>query len=179
MAKNFFELFAIKPSFDVDMDVLTHRYRLLQKEFHPDRYASSSDRERMLAMQHAAKLNDAYNTLKDPLKRGTYLLSLSSDREEQNLSEKSSIKDDSFLTEQFELREELATIKRSPGDSGKLVDFIEKIDDSMDKSIQRLSTLFKDTSPENLNAIETVLNKMQFMTKLRQEALLIEDELLD
>ncbi len=171
--KNYFELFALPCTFDIDLKALKECYQLLQKNFHPDRYASKPDHEKRLAMQHATELNDAYSVLKDPLKRGFYLLSLYRSNE-QNLSEEVSIKDSAFLMQQFELREALAAIKTLD----ELLLFIKKTDASINETIEQLKTEFKKISPDNLSTIESTLNKIQFMVKLREEAFLLEEELM-
>ena len=53
---NFFELFAIPVSFDIDMDELAQRYRLLQSEYHPDRFATADAASRRAAMQMATHI---------------------------------------------------------------------------------------------------------------------------
>jgi len=51
----------------------------LQQEFHPDRFASKGDVDKRLAVQTASLINQAYDTLKSPLKRAQYLLELQTD----------------------------------------------------------------------------------------------------
>ncbi|MDZ4262005.1 MAG: Fe-S protein assembly co-chaperone HscB, partial [Pseudomonadota bacterium] len=106
--QNYFELFGLPVSYDLDDNALTERYRDLQKVFHPDHFASASDQERRLSLQQAAQINSAYDTLRDPLARARYLLTL------QGLEyndESSTIRDMEFLEEQMELRERLADIR--------------------------------------------------------------------
>src|SRR5689334_3454791 len=62
--------------FDVDTAELDRRYFALQRQLHPDRFVAKSPRERAIAQSQAASLNDAYETLKDPLARAVYLLKL-------------------------------------------------------------------------------------------------------
>ncbi len=176
--KNYFELFALPSVFDIDLRALTNCYQSLQKNFHPDRYVSKPDHEKRLAMQHTTELNDAFSILKDPLKRGFYLLSLYQP-DEQNLSEEVSIKDPVFLIQQFELREDLELIKTASNSLDQLLLFIKKTDDSISETIEQLKTEFKEISPNNLSTIQSTLNKIQFMVKLREEAFLLEDELMD
>lgn len=175
--KNYFELFALPRVFDLDLSALTDCYQTLQKNFHPDRYASKPDHEKRLAMQHTTELNDAFSTLKNPVKRGFYLLSLYQSNE-QALSEEVSVKDSVFLMEQFELREELAAIKTAPDSLDLLPLFIKKTNDSINGIIEQLKANFKEISPNNLSTIQSTLNKIQFMMKLREEAFLLEDELI-
>ena len=76
LASNFFELFELPVSYDVDLALMQQRYMQLQKQLHPDRYASSSDQEKRLSMQHTSWVNEALATLKDPVARAGYLLKL-------------------------------------------------------------------------------------------------------
>ena len=74
-AHNHFELFALPARFAVDAAVLEERYRALQRDVHPDRHAGDPSAQRQ-ALQAAARVNEAYRTLKDPVERGRYLLQL-------------------------------------------------------------------------------------------------------
>src|SRR5580765_3338341 len=72
--QNHFELFGLPVSFAVDTAALEARYHELQREVHPDRFAAASGAERRLSMQLATRVNEAYRTLKSPLKRAVYIL---------------------------------------------------------------------------------------------------------
>ena len=76
LTQNHFELFSLPQSYVLERAQLDARYRDMQRSVHPDRYASASDRERRISMQQATQINEAYEVLKDPLKRGRYLLAL-------------------------------------------------------------------------------------------------------
>ena len=71
-----FELFALPARFDVDAESLDSRYRELQREVHPDRFATAPQAERRRSMQLATRVNEAYQTLKSPLRRAVYILQL-------------------------------------------------------------------------------------------------------
>ncbi len=62
--------------FDLNPDDLQTRYFALQRALHPDRFASRSEQERAISMQQSTSINEAFETLKDPLRRAEYLLSL-------------------------------------------------------------------------------------------------------
>ncbi len=72
---NHFELFGLPPQFSLDGSLLSSQFRELQKRFHPDNFATASERDRLLAVQKAAQINDAYQVLKNPISRAEYLLS--------------------------------------------------------------------------------------------------------
>ena len=92
--------------FEVDVPALDRLYFDLQRQLHPDRFATKSPKERALSQQQATALNDAYETLKDPLKRADYLVHLLGVQvlpEGCNL-----VQDQSILLEAMEMREKLA-----------------------------------------------------------------------
>ena len=60
---NYFQLFGIEVSFDVDLNQLSQSYQTLQKAVHPDKFAHASSQEQLLAVQKSAEINDAYQTL--------------------------------------------------------------------------------------------------------------------
>lgn len=72
---NHFELFGLVEGFELDTRQLADTYRQLQTQFHPDRFATAPEREQLAAVQRAAQINDAFTTLKAPLRRAEYLLS--------------------------------------------------------------------------------------------------------
>ena len=76
LQKNYFQLFDLPVDFQLDQAQLGERYRQLQKELHPDRYASASAHEQRLAVQYSALINEAYASLRKPLPRALYLLEL-------------------------------------------------------------------------------------------------------
>jgi molecular chaperone HscB len=71
-----FDLFGLPAQFALDAAALDHAYRTVQAQVHPDRFAAAGDAQKRIAMQWATRTNEAYHTLRDPLKRATYLLHL-------------------------------------------------------------------------------------------------------
>lgn len=59
--------------FDLDAQALESAWRAVAAQVHPDRYATASPAERRVAMQWAARANEAYRQLRDPLLRARYL----------------------------------------------------------------------------------------------------------
>ena len=76
LASTDFELFDIAPRFALDAGVLDARWRALQAEVHPDRFAAEGTAAQRVAMQWAVRVNEAYQRLKDPLRRAAYLCEL-------------------------------------------------------------------------------------------------------
>ncbi|HEY2560521.1 MAG TPA: Fe-S protein assembly co-chaperone HscB [Caldimonas sp.] len=71
-----FELFGLPRRFVLDRSELDARRRALQAEVHPDRFASADAASRRAAMQWAVRVNEAYQRLADPVRRGAYLCEL-------------------------------------------------------------------------------------------------------
>jgi molecular chaperone HscB len=74
--RNYFELFGLPPAFALSRESLEHAYRDIQAEIHPDRFAHAGEAEQRLAMQWTARVNEAYQTLRQPFERARYLLEL-------------------------------------------------------------------------------------------------------
>jgi molecular chaperone HscB len=71
-----FELFGVPRRFAQDRALLDARWRELQAQVHPDRFAVEGAAAQRLAMQWAVRVNEAYQRLKDPLRRAAYLCEL-------------------------------------------------------------------------------------------------------
>jgi molecular chaperone HscB len=104
-ARNHFELFDLPVRYALDATALDAAYRALQRTVHPDRHAASDAATRRLALQAAARVNEAYRTLGDPVERARYLLGL---RGVDALDETDTTLDVDFLERQLERRERAA-----------------------------------------------------------------------
>jgi molecular chaperone HscB len=71
-----FTLFGLPPRFAIEREAIDARWRALQAEVHPDRFAAEGAAAQRLAMQWAVRVNEAHRTPKDPLQRGAYLCEL-------------------------------------------------------------------------------------------------------
>ena len=111
LPQNYFELFRLPCGLELDRRRLTERYRVLQRELHPDRFAAAGPQEKRLAAQAAAHVNRAYRTLNDRHERATYLLRL---QEVAVDDEKDTATDAEFLMQQMELREGLEELGGLP-----------------------------------------------------------------
>jgi len=99
-----FELFAVPATFAQDRGALDSRWKDLQREAHPDRFAAQGPAAQRLAMQWSVRINEAYQRLKNPIKRATYLCELNGSRIE---AETNTAMPPAFLMQQMEWREEL------------------------------------------------------------------------
>src|ERR1700750_486023 len=99
-----FDLFGLPAQFALDASALDHAYRTVQAQVHPDRFAAAGDAQKRIAMQWATRTNEAYQTLRDPLKRATYMLSL---RGIDVGAENNTAMEPAFLMQQMEWRENI------------------------------------------------------------------------
>jgi molecular chaperone HscB len=99
-----FELFGIPRRHALDRAALDARWRALQGEVHPDRFAIEGAVAQRVAMQWAVRVNEAYQRLKDPLKRAAYLCELAGQRID---AENNTAMPAAFLMQQMEWREAL------------------------------------------------------------------------
>jgi molecular chaperone HscB len=101
-----FARLGVEHTFDLDDKTLDRRYFDLLRHLHPDRFATKTPCERMLSQQQATSLNEAYETLRDPLRRATYLAIL--DGRDPLGDEATMANDPELLMETMERREALA-----------------------------------------------------------------------
>lgn len=173
---NYFQLFGLEAKFQIDLSELSATYQALQKTVHPDRFAHSSAQEQMLAVQKSAKINDAFQTLKQPISRGEYLLT---QRGCELPSEQASFADVSFLMAQMELREMLAEISDANDPDAAIADAQKTLDEESKQLWTQVEhQLEANTSEQNVAAGET-LRKLKFYHKLQIELERIEDALFD
>ncbi|WCP67669.1 co-chaperone HscB [Vibrio tubiashii] len=168
---NYFELFGLPSQFNLDGSLLSSQFRELQKQFHPDNFATASERDRLMAVQKAAEINDAYQVLKNPISRAEYILS---ENGVEIRGEQQTMQDPMFLMEQMELREELEDISSSSDAEGALFDFESKVS-KMFK--QQLTATEQDLNQTDWQQAADRVRKLKFIAKLQNEIELVEDKL--
>jgi len=73
---DYFAVLGVPQTWHLDLDLLQARHLALSRELHPDRFAQASPRERILSLERTTAVNDAYRTLRDPIRRAEYILRL-------------------------------------------------------------------------------------------------------
>lgn len=171
ISKNFFELFQLTPGFDLNIQQLSDRYRELQREYHPDRHAHKGEREQRLAVQATAHLNEAFDTLKQPLKRAQYLLKL---RGVETGEETRQQLPGAFLMQQMELREALF----EAGDAADPFAELECLEsEARSLETEQYSQFNAALAANDLTTAEIAIRKLQFVNKLIKEIEAAEDRL--
>ncbi len=176
LRQNYFELFGLPVSFELDEKALHSAQLKLQSEYHPDRFVNGSEQDQRLAVQQASIINEAYETLKHPVKRARYMLEiagleLNDDHETTN--------DTAFLMEQIELREEMDQCK-SCQDPLRCCDHVTgKLDQRSKEYAAQFMTLYQQGY---LEQARQVTRKMQFVDRILEQIdeyqLELEDDIL-
>lgn len=176
VSQNYFQLFGLEEQYDLDLKRLADAYREIQRNTHPDRHAHGSRRDQLLSMQYTATVNDAYETLKSPLKRAMYLLKLSG----IDLADDSSTHMDSeFLMQQIELREKLEAAQHAKDPESELEQIAEELEIQLSSYQEQFKMNLFDSSQSSLDKAAEQVKKMQFVVKMQHEVERLEEQLLD
>ena len=155
-----FARLGLPAALDLELASLDRAYFALQRQWHPDRFVGKPAAERARASTEAAALNDAYQTLKDPLSRAVYFAELSG---VELPGDGKTIDDPELLMEAMEAREELQ-------DAGSIqaVDALAaKVRDDMKAGLDGLGSLFLAGDKP---AIRKALLRLRYLDKFAEEA---------
>lgn len=158
----YFNLFQLEPSFNIDTEALEQTYRALAARFHPDKFASASAFEQKQAVMMSSTINDAYRTLKSPIDRAAYLLK--SQNIDADAPEHTSFSPE-FLMQQMEWRETLMDAQMEQNhDAIRALD--QEIQEAQNNLYQDLQQAFEQQDYES--AAQWVRHG-RFLNKLRNE----------
>jgi len=154
VTQNYFELFNLPEKFQIDSVKLQENYRSIQKEIHPDRFATSTENEKVQSMIKSTQVNDAYQTLKSTTKRAKYILSLHKSVEKITLPP-------DFLMQQMEWEEHLEDIEKN---KSALDQFKLAINKKYEEySLMLLTQIDND---QNWNEAAITIDKLYFVERL-------------
>lgn len=121
---DYFTFFGLPRKLNLDIGMLEREFYALSRRLHPDLFARADRREQDWSLEQSSQLNDAYRTLKDPIKRTQYLLQLegvkleeqssaASDKARQSGEAKKQVVPPDLLEEVFELNLQLQELRMS------------------------------------------------------------------
>jgi len=170
--QTYFELFSIVESFDIDPEALGESYRKLQAQYHPDRVSGLDDTARLQALQTSSIINQAFDTLKSPLKRAAYMLSLKGldpDKYQQSLMS------EDLLIQQMHWREQLEEAAQDEN-----LNALDNLKKTAQTELQDCLAEFKtQLNEEELDKAKALYHKLQFINKILQEINRAEEKILD
>lgn len=155
-----FELFALPATFAQDRAQIDARWKQLQREVHPDRFASQGAAAQRVAMQWSVRINEAYQRLKDPLKRAAYLCEINGSPVQ---AENNTAMPPEFLMQQMEWRETLD----DAGDLAALDALQTQVDATRTRALSSLDWLI-DEKGDYLAAVAQV-RALMFIERFVQE----------
>ena len=163
LQQNYFEMFDVPENYRLDSVQLEQQYHALQTQVHPDKFAHLPEAQRRLSMQWASRVNEAYQTLRSPVARARYLLSLYGvdTQEETNTAMPMD-----FLMEQMEWREAVEKAQQS----NDIVQ-LEKLETRLCREVEFLeaSLAVKIDDEHSYAAAAESVRKLKFMEKLSED----------
>lgn len=140
--QNAFSIFDLPQSFVVDGEALEAAYIQKSTETHPDRFPKASSREKLILTLQTADINKAYEILKNPLKRGYHLLSITAPH--LNADHEKTIKDPALLLEAMEDQEALDGMT----DLNDIAAFLKAATQKSDETQERICIAFTNKEYE-------------------------------
>ncbi|EGG15007.1 hypothetical protein DFA_09827 [Cavenderia fasciculata] len=155
---NPFDIFSIKPEYNVDLKDISNRFKQLQKKLHPDLFQTLSKKEQDLSKDQATALNGAYNILRSPFLRAEFMLN-DKGLDLENVSDV----DPEVLMEILEIREEIEAAEENE-DAIKEIAHTNR--QKMNQVEKKLDQLFKE------NNYDEALNQavyLRYLTRIQEE----------
>lgn len=160
--QNYFQLFQLPQVFTINLEKLEKAYHNVQSQVHPDKFTCSSSLEKRVAIQLATHANEAYEVLKNPLKRAVYLCELNGIN--LHIDSNTTMSND-FLVQQIDLYEALYHAKTSTS-AEELNKIEKKLYVIRENSINTIAKLL-DT--HSFSKITREVKQLMFLEKLNHE----------
>jgi molecular chaperone HscB len=165
LSQSYFELFEQPLSFNIDLAQVHENQQKQQAKFHPDRFVNASDQEKRLSVQQASWVNEAYQTLANPVKRAGYMLEVSGlDMKDESQT----TADIEFLMEQIALREQMEEVRDKQDPIEECDNIIKHLKIRSKEISDDFSTKFESG---NLEAAKLVSRKMQFVQRISEQVM--------
>ena len=163
-SRDFFSLFGLSPRFSIDLGSLESAWRSVQAAVHPDRFASGTDAQRLLALRYSTQVNEAHETLKDPIRRASYLCQINGVAID---AERNTSMPADFLMQQMEWRESMEDAVSARDPKG-LAQLMLEVDASLSEAELLVGHLLDGVQPDYVKAAQEV-RRMMFLVKFRSQ----------
>jgi molecular chaperone HscB len=181
-----FAVLGVEPRYALDEGELERRYKDLTRQLHPDRFARADARARRASLARAVQLNEAWSTLKDPVKRAEYLLALAgievggeegtrrpgADGEKERVPVPQEL-----LLEVLELREWLLEA-RSEGDEARVGALAAEVRGRRQRAMAAVAQAL-ETAPADLDAAARELVAVRYFDRFLAEVAVHEEAVAD
>jgi molecular chaperone HscB len=148
----FFEIYELEPLFSISEEKLKKKYIQLQKKNHPDKFAVATDAEKKRALLQSSIVNDAYEVLKNDIKRALYLLDC-------NKIKIGNINNSKFLMQQMDYEEFL---EENSANKNKLQELHQKVTVILNDELKIIENFFKKNQ---LESVAKKINELIFLEK--------------
>ena len=156
-----FARLGVAPGFDLDLDRLEKQYLGFQRAMHPDRFVTKTAKERAIAESQAVAMNEAYEALKDPLRRAAYLLERAG--RIAAVAKDQTVDDAELLMEAMEAREKLAEVES--------IEALEELQaEAGAKAIDLIAQLSRAFAAEDLDAANRAATRMKYWRKFLEDS---------
>jgi len=155
-----FARLGLEAEFALDAADLDRHYFALQRQLHPDRFATKSAKERAISQSQAISLNEAYEALKHPLERAVYLLRRAGI--DIDPGDGATIKDPALLTEAMEMREALA----EAGDADAVAKIATRAEADRGQALAAVAAAF---AAGNCDAARAAVLRLKYLTRMADE----------
>ncbi len=172
---DYFEVFGLSRALAIDPAPLEKTFHELSRKYHPDYFTTASEAGRAQAVRMTALINDAYRTLRNPLRRVEYLLAI------EGFKSDGSKVPQALLMEVFEINEQLEEVKAGTA-SIEQIDSLraqirekrERFDGELQKASDEWDTLLKSGAPESsrkgqLKKLTEIVSESSYIRNLETE----------
>lgn len=171
LQQNYFQLFDLAQTCQIDPARLEQQYHALQTLVHPDKSAHLPDAEQRIAMQRATLVNEAYQTLRSTIRRARYLLSLYGVDTQEDTNTAMPV---DFLMAQMEWREAIAEAQQA-----RDIAALDRIEARIKHETHQIEAQLeiKIDAEKNYADAAGLVRKLRFMEKLAEEIHAAYDEI--
>lgn len=166
--QNYFLLLGLPIGFQLDLDQLDQARQRVQAVVHPDRFAAAGPAQRRLALQWSTRIHEAYETLRQPLRRASYLLAL---RGLSIEAESNTRMPSAFLQEQMDWRESLEAAQALQGSAREraMAALRAACDEARQSGLGRLAELLCQNDSASLQAAAAQVRALMFVEKFSED----------
>jgi molecular chaperone HscB len=166
-----FAVLGLPATYAVDVDAAEAAYKRLSRQVHPDRFATADPRARRASLARTVQLNDAWRTLRDPVRRATYMLSRAGvDIGDENKTGEGASKlkpSQAFLMEMLELNDELA---EASGNPARLESMTSMLRARASETMARIAAGIQAGTEPRLDAAAQELAALRYYQRLLDQA---------
>ena len=170
-----FEVLGLEPLYALETKALEQRHRELSKALHPDRHSGASPSERRLALGRAIEANDAFRSLRDPVRRAEALLRRRGVTETQAEEARAP---QALLLAMMEAREELQEA-HAARDADKVQGLGRTMGDRQERLMRALTSALDSTTPAPPEAALSLLAELRYVRRFLDEVSALEEDLAE